>query len=322
MKILATIGPNKDLVKYINSIFKYTTYVRTNASHNTIKWHENISKIINKSNIKSFYLLDIPGIKPRTTNKNEILVKKNDIVSFVYNHKISRNEKTKIVTISKPLPKIDKSLKYFSIYDGKYKFKLISLKRNTIVGKSITTFELKPGKGLNIPLSIYNESLQNKIYLKFLSKCKKINFNAIGLSYIQSSKIIRKIKKKFPKKLIVSKIENLEGVNNSEEIIKETDLVMIDRGDLSAEIGIENLFETINKISIEAKKYNKPLIMATENLESMISKYQPTKSEIISLEYNKSIGTEFIMLSDETATSTNWLNTLRWLKKFNKKYKS
>ena len=56
--------------------------------------------------------------------------------------------------------------------------------------------------------------------------------------------------------------------------------------------------------------------MATENLVSMIGKNEPTKSEIISLVFNFILGSDYIMLSEETATSANWLNTIKWLKNF------
>ena len=94
---------------------------------------------------------------------------------------------------------------------------------------------------------------------------------------------------------------------------------MIDRGDLSAEIGEMYLYKAIKKISQITSELNKPLIMATENLESMIADNvttSPTKSEIISLEFSRDLGADRIMLSDETATSNNWKNILKWLDKF------
>ena len=92
---------------------------------------------------------------------------------------------------------------------------------------------------------------------------------------------------------------------------------MIDRGDLSAEIGENNLYkETIN-ISKFAKKNGKMLIMATENLESMIYNNAPSKSEIISLSFSKSLNADYLMLSDETATAKKFLSILKWFKNFN-----
>ena len=89
---------------------------------------------------------------------------------------------------------------------------------------------------------------------------------------------------------------------------------MIDRGDLAAEIGNEKLTEFASNIINDCKKIGKPLIIATENLNSLISNITPSKSDIFNLDYFISKKVDYIMLSDETATSRNWKNTLRWLK--------
>ena len=91
---------------------------------------------------------------------------------------------------------------------------------------------------------------------------------------------------------------------------------MIDRGDLLAEVGEGNLYKAICKISEQAYIFQKPLIMATENLDSMQKKFQPSKSEIIALEHSIDLGSDIIMLSDETATSPLFMNTLEWLYHF------
>ena len=99
-------------------------------------------------------------------------------------------------------------------------------------------------------------------------------------------------------------------------------MVMIDRGDLSAEIGSENLFSSIKKISKNVKKSGKPLIMATENLESMNLKTNPTKSEVVALGFNLDLGADCIMLSEETALSKSCLKILDWLNNYRNKIKN
>ena len=84
--------------------------------------------------------------------------------------------------------------------------------------------------------SIYDENKQINLYINFLKKFKKVKFDAIGLSFVQSGEIINKIKKQFPKYIVVAKIENIIGVKNVNNICKAADSIMIDRGDLSAEI--------------------------------------------------------------------------------------
>ena len=91
---------------------------------------------------------------------------------------------------------------------------------------------------------------------------------------------------------------------------------MVDRGDLGAEIGDKKLYRSVTLISEETKRFGRPLIMATENLESMQKRLQPSKSEIIALEHSINLGSDIIMLSDETATSPLFMNTLEWLYNF------
>ena len=87
MKILPTIGPASDDLKSLRKIFNYCQIVRINASHNTIEWHKKTINKILSINPKISILLDIPGVKPRTDNKNIIKIKKNDIIKFSYNKK-------------------------------------------------------------------------------------------------------------------------------------------------------------------------------------------------------------------------------------------
>ena len=317
-KILATIGPKSCSPNSIYKISKFTNYFRINGSHNSIEWHINISKRIKEICPESFILLDIPGLKPRTNNLNDIQIKKNQMVKFVFGKQHNEPGILSIET-TKPLPKINNMVQEFSISDGLFKFQYIKNNNNYIQGISKTAFKLKPKKGLNIPNSLYDDTIQEKLYLEFIEKAKKVQFDGIGLSFIQNGGILKKIRNILKNKYLVSKIENLYGLNNAFEISKNSDLIMIDRGDLLAEVGEENLYKAICEISKQAYHFKKPLIMATENLESMQKRLQPSKSEIIALEHSINLGSDIIMLSDETTTSPLFMNTLEWLYKFLKK---
>ena len=315
VKILVTIGPKSCSENSIKKISKYTNLFRINGSHNTLDWHVQISKRIKAICPKSFILLDIPGLKPRTNNKECINIKKNQIVTFSYGNVKVDNNFLNIKT-TKPLPKIKKGISEFSISDGQFLFDHIRNKKNLIQGISKNSFKLNPKKGLNIPNSYYDNQLQEKLYLEFINNAEEVIFDGIGLSFIQDENIPLKIKSILKNKIVVSKIENLYGLNNVQAITKNTDLIMIDRGDLLAEIGANKFYDSIKEISKNAVNFKKPLIMATENLESMQTRLVPSKSEIIALEHSIDLGTNIIMLSDETATSHLFLNTLNWLNKY------
>ena len=104
--------------------------------------------------------------------------------------------------------------------DGSFQFLTKKIKSNYIIGKSNQKFNLEPRKGLNVPGSVYSTDEQNKKYLVFLKKAKNVKFNAIGLSFVQDSKIIKTIKNLYPKKIIVSKIENSEGLKIVNKLLK------------------------------------------------------------------------------------------------------
>ena len=310
MKILPTIGPASDDLKSLRKIFNYCQIVRINASHNTIEWHKKTINKILSINPKISILLDIPGVKPRTDNKNIIKINKNDIVKFSY------NKKKNFIKITKPLPKNKIKIKNFSLDDGKYNFKLLKYSKDELIGKSQQNCKILPRKGINIPGSVYDNNLQKKNYIKFLNFFKNTKVNLIGLSFVQDSNIIKYLKKKYPNLLFVSKIENIEGLKNSENICKNSDAVMIDRGDLSAEVGNEILFKSINKIAQSAKSSGKPLIMATENLESLSNDFSIKKNDIVSLGFSAQINSDIIMLSEETALSKNSYKIIKWLHNF------
>ena len=158
--------------------------------------------------------------------------------------------------------------------------------------------------------------MQEKIYFKYFRIFKKSKIDAVGLSFVQNESIIIKLKKKYPNIIMVSKVENSEGLKNVDQISKFSDAIMIDRGDLSAEIGDENLYEAINTISSSAKKYGKPLIMATENLETFYKSNNPSRNDIVSLGFSKQINSDIIMLSEETALSSKWKKIFDWLRSF------
>ena len=315
-KILATIGPVSE-GKNLKYIVEKSEFVRLNLSHNSIAWHnKNINKI-KKIDQNKLILVDIPGIKPRTLNNKNLKIKKGQIVKFGKNKSIKN-----IIELSNDIPKIKNKIKYFSLSDGSYQFKFISYKKNILTGASKHDFILGSKKGLNVPFSIYNNYLQEKKYISFLKKIKNLKFDCVGLSFIQNAKILRQLKKKYPEKLFISKIENYLGFKNRKEIILYSDAIMIDRGDLAAEVGISNLYEYVEKIIDDAKTYGKPVIIATENLNSLLSENAPSKSDVINIDYYISRNVDYLMLSDETATSRNWKNIITWFSEYLKNKKN
>ena len=82
--ILCTIGPISENYESLKKILKYSNFVRLNGAHNTVEWHRKISRLIKDINPKCKILIDLPGIKPRTANYNNVRIKKHQTVVFHY----------------------------------------------------------------------------------------------------------------------------------------------------------------------------------------------------------------------------------------------
>ena len=130
-----------------------------------------------------------------------------------------------------------------------------------------------------------------------------MDIDYVGFSFVESDKQINKIRKylKTNNLKIISKIENLNGLKNLNKIVKSSDAIMIDRGDLVAETSIYKLPYNQKKIIKEVNLNNKPIIVATEMMHSMIENEKPTKSEVLDVANAIFDGATCTMLSGETA---------------------
>ena len=102
MKILPTIGPATQNIKDLKYLFKQCSMARLNSSHNEIVWHKKMIKQIKKINNKIDILVDIPGVKPRTNNQSDIMIKKNEFVHFGHNLKPRGKN---FINLTRKLPK-------------------------------------------------------------------------------------------------------------------------------------------------------------------------------------------------------------------------
>ena len=311
-KVLPTIGPTSENNSAIKWLTQHYNMLRLNGSHNTLDWHKRTLNKVKEQPFDTCTLLDFPGVKPRTNNSTSIAVYKGEKIIF-HDHRAVDVEG---IRVTNEIPDIVGSIQTFSVSDGSFHFQYISNGEGWICGKALSSFELLPQKGVNIPNSLYNEEKQLEIYKAFFEKVSDFSFDAVGLSFIQSGQTIQNLRKLYPEKIFIAKVENSAGLDNCKEIAEYADGIMIDRGDLGAEIGDKNLYRAIQDISDATKSAGKFLIMATENLETLVFNSQPTKSEIVSLSHSIAQGTDALMLSAETAMSDKWKDTLLWLDNF------
>jgi len=319
-KILATLGPAIFKKNIINSLIRSgVDGFRINFSHN-LTGIEKIVKIIRdceKINSKPIAIVaDLQGIKLRIGKifSNQVSLKKGDTFNFDLNKKIGSESRVYL-----PYPEIFKKIKKNNkilIDDGKFVFKIKQLSKNSIETICQNDCIIKNFKSIHIPgLEVDFDNLTAKDK-RDIQIAKKLNCNWIALSYVKNSKIIKETRKLISKDIgIIAKIENKSAIKNIKDIINTSDAIMVARGDLAVEIGANEVPHVQLDIVKKCSELGKPVIIATQMLESMIEDNKPTRAEINDVGTAVFQGADVVMLSAETAVGKYPLQAVQAMKK-------
>ena len=310
-KIIATLGPASSSPKIISDLIKEGTDVfRVNLSHANISDIENILKILKAASLELkrpvATLIDLQGQKIRIKGfgkKEHILLKaKNE---FILDATLGENKGTdKSVGLTyKDLPKQLDIGDELLLSDALIKLEVTDIQKSKIFTRIIRGGKLKPYQGVNKRgggLSLKGITEKDK---KDLVAAVKLDIDYIAVSFVKDAEDIRVVKKIIGKKQIgiIAKIERSEAIDNIDEITKISDGLLVARGDLGVEIGIEQLPAVQDKLIRKAMSFDKIVIVATQMMESMINNRVPTRAEVFDVANAVTSGVDAIMLSAETA---------------------
>jgi pyruvate kinase len=319
-KILATLGPAIFKKNIINNLIRSgVDGFRINFSHN-LTGIEKIVKIIRdceKINTKPIAIVaDLQGIKLRIGKilGNQVSLKRGDTFNFDLNKKIGSQSRVYL-----PYPEIFKKIKKSNkilIDDGKFVFKITKLAKNSIQTVCQNDCVIKNFKSIHIPgLEVDFDNLTTKDK-RDIQIAKKLNCNWIALSYVKNSKIIKQTRKLIPGDIgIIAKVENKSAIKNIKDIINTSDAIMVARGDLAVEIGANEVPHVQLDIVKKCSELGKPVIIATQMLESMIENNKPTRAEINDVGTAVFQGADVVMLSAETAVGKYPLQAVQAMQK-------
>ncbi|MFI5133617.1 MAG: pyruvate kinase [Chitinophagales bacterium] len=311
-KIVATVGPACDSYKELLGLVKAGVNVfRLNFSHGSHQDKAKIIEHIRKINKTEPYNLaiigDLQGPKLRVgeIQNGAIEIKPGDMLVFTNEKVIGNNQR---IYVSYPDFHNDVHIgNTILIDDGKLEVKVKKILKNNDVQVEVTSGgTLSSKKGINLPdTKISLPALTEKDYtdLDFIIEQK---LDWVALSFVRSVKdiiILRdKLKKKKSKTKIIAKIEKPEALDNLRDIIVESDGIMIARGDLGVELPVEKVPLLQKQIIRKCLHRAKPVIVATQMMESMIEYNKPNRSEITDVANAVLEGADALMLSGETAT--------------------
>jgi pyruvate kinase len=313
-KVVCTLGPSSDSVNEILALIKAGMNVaRLNFSHGTYESHlkliQNIHKAENLTKTRIGILQDLQGPKIRIGEMPEdgIQIKKDEV--FTITTKDIKGEKTKnkiIIPLTyKNVCRDVKKNATVLINDGLLEAIVVNKRKNELILKAKTSGIIKHGNGINFPNSSISAKTITEKDLKDLEFGLKNNVDFVALSFVKSKKDIEDLRKIIEHKgkntPIIAKIERHEAVAHLKEIIKSADGVMVARGDLGTDIPPEHVPLVQKRIINIANEYGKPVITATQVLQSMVKNPVPTRAEISDAANAVFDHTDAIMLSNETA---------------------
>ena len=311
-KIIATLGPSSTENSMLKSLMKEGVNVfRVNFSHanhsEVKKTVFNIREISSLLGLHVAVLGDLQGPKIRLgTVKDDVFIKNGDTISITTSE-IEFGDSSLVSINYKDFPKDVAKGERILVDDGKLILKVVETnKKDLVKAEVIQGGELKSRKGVNLPnTKISLPALTEKDKADALFAIKN-NFDWLALSFVRSKEDVSELEElirlnsenKIP---IIAKIEKPEAIQNLDTILKAADGLMVARGDLGLEIPAEEVPLNQKLMVNMAKKARKPIIIATQMMESMIDSLTPSRAEVNDVANSVMDGADAVMLSGETS---------------------
>jgi len=315
-KIICTLGPGTENVEKIRKMVRQgMDIVRLNLSHGTHAYHKKLISHVRRVSSRVPILMDTKGPEIRTGVLDKPLsFQKND--RLILSSVPAKGEKIVFQTY-KNLPRDVKKGDTILIDDGHVILNVVGKNKTQVICKVMTRCEVGSQKSIVIPgADIKLPDLTKKDFddLRF---CMKQDVDIIALSLVKNAATVKKVKdmiKKAKKDMwVVAKIEHPDGVKNIDSIIRVSDGLMVARGDLGLSMSLEEV-PLIQKMIIDkCNEAGKPVIVATQMLESMVHEQNPTRAETSDVANAILDGTDAVMLSEETAIGSYPLHAIRML---------
>ena len=318
-KIVATVGPasnSKDMLRAL--IREGVDVFRLNFSHGSHEDHLKVVQYVRELNKELgctvSLLQDLQGPKIRVQEvQPETVVERGQELNITTRQLLGNKE-----VVSTSYTFLPKDVKYgdmILIDDGKIELKVKEVREAEVITEVIYGGPLKSRKGINLPFTKVSAPSLTEKDLEDLDFGIKHNLDWIALSFVRKASDIKALREILDShqstSRIVAKIEKPEALNNIDEIIASTDAVMVARGDLGVEIWLEEV-PMVQKMLVEkCNKAGKPVIVATQMMESMIENPRPTRAETNDVANAVMDGADALMLSAETAAGKYPLEVIR-----------
>ena len=313
-KVVATIGPaSEDIVGQLIDVG--LTVARLNFSHGTDDDHRRRVQKIRAAAQERLtaigILADLPGPKMRTGSFPE------GFITVEEGEKMRLRSGSGQAIAGEILVNVDDLAEHVHpghrifLNDGQVEMVCEDRYGETVVGRVIRAGEVGTRKGVHLPDSAVKYDLPTQEDLRLVKLGVEMGVDFFGISFVGHARELREIRTLVEGQHLIAKIERLTAVDNIDEILAESDGIMVARGDLGVELPLSQL-PLVQKALIEsAVNAGKYVITATEMLESMIKSSRPTRAEVTDVANAVLDGSDAVMLSAETAVGKYPVETVR-----------
>ena len=322
-KIVATIGPvssNKEVLK--GMIQNGLDVVRLNFSHGAHEDHQKVIEFVREIDAElgtnTSLLADLQGPKLRVgeMENGSVDLTVGQTITISTTKQIGTNQV--IYTNYKEFAQDVKAGERVLLDDGKLVMNILSTNgKDTVQCEVVQGGPLSSKKGLNLPNTKVSLPSLSEKDLSDLHFALSHNVDWIGLSFVRTAEDVRALKEiiftaeKHAK--VVAKIEKPEAVEDIDAIIEETDAVMVARGDLGVEVPLQNVPLIQKMVVRKCVERAKPVIVATQMMESMVSNMTPTRAEVADVANAVLDGADAVMLSGETSVGKYPVEAIRMM---------
>lgn len=310
-KVVATLGPaTLDWDVFDKLIEAGVDVCRLNFSHGDREFQKAIIANVRRQNEEKGYnlaiLADIQGPKMRIRDieNNELLL--DDDEEFTISTDKGIGTKGKVYIQYKNFAMDVNPGERVLVDDGKIVLEVVSTnKKNEAIVKVISGGILSSKKGVNMPSTKISLPCLTPKDIEDLDFALDNDVEWVGLSFVRSAKDVVELKQLIAKRKkitkVVAKIEKPEAIADFENILRESDAIMVARGDLGVEIPMQEVPLIQKELVRKCKMASKPIIIATQMMESMITNYNPTRAEVNDVANAIMDGADAVMLSGETS---------------------
>lgn len=313
-KIVCTIGPSSwspDVMKAM--IENGMNCARVNGAFADEAELEKVTKLVRDVSSEVALMMDVKGPEVRMNKFSEAkkikpgdeIIIGNDSTSEIYPGNYS--DLYKQLNVGQRIV----------IGDGDTELKIEEIRGDKMICKVVYGETLKPGKAMNLPGAEYASSTLTEKDIVNLKKSVELGWDFVSASFIQSAEAARTIRKYLEgsNMKLIAKIEDGLGVDNIDEILKEVDGIMVARGGLGVEMGLEKVPMAQRLLIEKSIIAGKPVITATQMLESMTYNPRPTRAEVNDVATAIMLGSDSVMLSGESSAGEYPIETVQFMTK-------